>query len=121
MCLLRNKASVVAAIIVLVGISCFADPSATNTLPRVSPGPNDGRIAYVTARLLDNYHYSQLPFDEEMSAKFFDGYLEMLDPRRENFLQSDIDSFAHWRTNLDKLTVGGGTADLTPAFEIYQR
>jgi carboxyl-terminal processing protease len=119
--LLRIKASVVVALIVLLDLSCFADPSATNTLPRVLPGPNDGRIAYVTARLLDNYHYSQLPFDEDMSAKFFDGYLEMLDPRRENFLQPDIDSFAHWRTNLDKLTVGGGTADLTPAFAIYQR
>ncbi len=119
--LFRNIASGFAALIVLLGFSSFADPSATNSLPQVSPGPNDGRIAYVTARLLDNYHYSQLPFDGEMSAKFFDGYLEELDPRRENFLQSDIDSFAHWRTNLDKLTVGGGTADLTPAFAIYQR
>jgi carboxyl-terminal processing protease len=118
---LKKSLSVAIVFNVLVGVSCFADPSAINTLPRVSPGPNDGRIAYVTARLLDNYHYSQLPFDAEMSAKFFDGYLEMLDPRRENFLQSDIDSFAHWRTNLDKLTIGGGTADLTPAFEIYQR
>jgi carboxyl-terminal processing protease len=118
---LKKNLSGAIVFIALVGVSCFADPAATNTLPRVSPGPNDGRIAYVTARLLDNYHYSQLPFDAEMSAKFFDGYLEMLDPRRENFLQSDIDSFAHWRTNLDKLTVGGGTADLTPAFAIYQR
>ena len=45
-----------------------------------------------------------------------------LDPRRENFLQSDIDGFAHYRTNLDKYTIGSHeTADLTPAFEIYQR
>jgi carboxyl-terminal processing protease len=121
MYLLKNKVSAAAAFIVLLGATCFAGLSATNTLPQLSPGPNDGRIAYVTARLLDNYHYSQQPFDAEMSAKFFDGYLEMLDPRRENFLQSDIDSFAHWRTNLDKLTIGGGTADLTPAFAIYQR
>ncbi len=118
---LKNKLSAAIVFIALLGCCCFADPAATNTLPRVSPGPNDGRIAYVTARLLDNYHYSQLPFDAEMSAKFFDGYLEILDPRRENFLQSDIDSFTHWRTNLDKLTIGGVTADLTPAFEIYQR
>jgi len=118
---LKNILSTAVVFIVLLGGSCFADPAATNSLPRVSPGPNDGRIAYVTARLLDNYHYSQLPFDAEMSAKFFDGYLEILDPRRENFLQSDVDSFAHWRTNLDKLTVEGGTADLTPAFQIYQR
>ena len=117
----KKSLPVAIVFIALLGVSCLAAPSATNTLPRVSPGPNDGRIAYVTARLLDNYHYSQLPFDAEMSAKFFDGYLAMLDSRRENFLQSDIDSFAHWRTNLDKLTIGGGTADLTPAFEIYQR
>jgi carboxyl-terminal processing protease len=118
---LKKSLPVAIVFIALLGVSCLAAPLATNTLPRLSPGPNDGRIAYVTARLLDNYHYSQLPFDAEMSAKFFDGYLEMLDPRRENFLQSDIDSFVHWRTNLDKLTIGGGTADLTPAFQIYQR
>jgi carboxyl-terminal processing protease len=117
------KKSLPAAILLvaLLCLSSFADPSATNSLPRVSPGLNDGRIAYITARLLDNYHYSQVPFDAELSAKFYDGYLEILDPRRENFLQSDIDSFSHWRTNLDRLTLGGGTADLTPAFEIYQR
>ncbi len=74
---LKNKLSAAIVFIALLGCSCFADPAATNTLPRVSPGPNDGRIAYVTARLLDNYHYSQLPFDAEMSAKFFDGYLEI--------------------------------------------
>lgn len=119
--LLKNKAIAALAFTVLFVVTSVAGPSATNTLPRLSPGPNDGRIAYVTARLLDNYHYSQLPFDAAMSEKFFDGYLEILDPRRENFLQSDIDSFAHWRTNLDKLTIGGGTADLTPAFAIYHR
>lgn len=121
MCHPKKSLSAAVSLIALLCLSSFADPSATNSLPRVSPGPNDGRIAYVTARLLDNYHYSQVPFDADLSAKFYDGYLEILDSRRENLLQSDIDSFAHWRTNLDKLTVGGNTADLTPAFEIYQR
>jgi carboxyl-terminal processing protease len=116
-----NKMSVV-TFIALLGFSCCAEPSATNTSAHLSPGSNDGRIAYVTARLLEEYHYSQQPLDAEMSEKFFDGYLETLDPRRENFLQSDIDEFAHYRTNLDQLTIGEhGTADLTPAFDIYQR
>jgi carboxyl-terminal processing protease len=110
------------AIIALTGFSILAGLIIMNAPARLSPGPNDARIAYVTARLLDNYHYSQQPFDAEMSAKFYDGYLETLDPRRENFLQPDIEEFAHYRTNLDTLTVGGrGVADLTPAFEIYQR
>ena len=89
---------------------------------RLSPGPNDPRIAYVTARLLDEYHYSKQPLDADLSGKFFDCYLQSLDPRRENFLQSDIDEFSHWRTNLGTLTIGGrGKADLTPAYDIFQR
>ncbi len=103
--------------------SLIANPAAAPKGPApLTPGPNDARIAYVTARLLEEFHYSQQPLDRESSERFLDGYLAALDPRRENFLQSDIDSFAHYRTNLDKLTVTPkGVSDLTPAFEIYQR
>jgi len=96
--------------------------AAISTSTGLSPGPNDGRITYITARLLEQLHYSQQPLDSEMSKKFFDGYLEALDPSRENFLQPDIDEFAHYRTNLDMFTVGGrGRSDLTPAYEIFER
>jgi carboxyl-terminal processing protease len=95
---------------------------ATQTHTTLAPGPNDARIAFWTARLLEEYHYSQQPLDTGISERFFDGYLETLDPRRENFLQSDIAEFTHYRTNLDTFTIGtNGTADLTPAFEIYRR
>jgi carboxyl-terminal processing protease len=93
----------------------------TQTNILLAPGPNDARIAYVTARLLEEFHYSQQLLDTGISEKFFDGYLETLDPRHENFLQSDIAEFAHYRTNLDILTVGTNTANLTPAYEIYRR
>ena len=89
---------------------------------RLKPGPNDGHIAYWTARFLEDYQYSQQPLDTELSRKFFDGYVESLDPRHENFLQSDLAEFAYYRTNLDALTLGRKeTADLTPAFAIYER
>ncbi|MEI9961414.1 MAG: carboxy terminal-processing peptidase [Limisphaerales bacterium] len=94
--------------------------TATNPAP-LAPGANDGRIAYVTARLMEEYHYLQQPLDEKTSERFFDNYLEDLDPRRENFLATDIAGFEHYRTNLNKLTVTErGRADLTPAFEIFQ-
>jgi len=97
-------------------------PTATSTNLSLGPGPNDPRIAYVTARLLEEFHYSQQPLDADMSKKFFDGYLDALDPRRENFLQSDLAEFAHYRTNLDTFTIGtNGAANLTPAYEIYRR
>ena len=94
----------------------------TNAPPRLAPGPNDGRIAYVTARLLEEYHYSQQPLDKEMSEKFFDGYLDSLDPQHLYFLKSDMAEFAHYRTNLDTLTINNrGIADLTPAYQISDR
>jgi carboxyl-terminal processing protease len=96
--------------------------TAPGTLTPLAPGPNDARIAYRTAEFLENLQYSLQPLDKAMSEKFFDGYVGTLDPRRENFLQSDIDGFMHYRTNLDTFTIGGrGRADLTPAYEIFER
>src|ERR1039457_473536 len=88
----------------------------------LKPGPDDPRIAFVAARLLEEYHYLQHPLDKDLSAKFFDGYIDSLDSRHEHFLQSDLAEFAPFRTNLDTLTLGRNlTADLSPAFAIYQR
>ena len=67
----------------------------------------DSRIAYMTARLLEDYHYLQEPIDTNISEKFFVQYIGMLDPRRENFLQTDMDEFALYRTNLGAYTIGG--------------
>ena len=103
--------------------SCTAVKKTAPSVQALSPfGSNDARISYVTARLLEEYHYSQHPLDEEMSKKFFDGYLEALDPQHIHFLQSDIADFARYRTNLDTLTIDNhGASDLTPAREIFQR
>jgi carboxyl-terminal processing protease len=110
------------ALCLFIPAGCTAPKTAVSATPALAPGPNDARIAYYTAQFLETLQYSLQPLDKAMSEKFFDGYLEMLDPRRENFLQSDIDGFAHYRTNLNTLTHGGrGRADLTPAYEIIKR
>ncbi|HEU5396687.1 MAG TPA: carboxy terminal-processing peptidase [Verrucomicrobiae bacterium] len=121
-----------AAIYFLILSGCSTSKGdSTNASPAVAapplaahlvPGRDDGRIAYVTARLMEEFHYSQEPLDTEMSKKFFDQYIDSLDPRHENFLQSDLADFAHYRTNLDTYTIGGrGSSDLTPAYDIYSR
>ena len=102
--------------------SAPASPSPEAASPGLEPGANDGRIAYFTAGLMENFQYSRLPLDTELSKKFYDGYLDSLDPRHENFLQSDLDEFAHYRTNLDEYIVGSHErSDLTPAYEIFDR
>jgi len=88
----------------------------------VTPGPADGRIAFITARMLDQLHYLKQPFDASVSGKFFDRYLETLDPQHTHFLQSDIAYFDIYRTNLHLLTVTKrGVADVSPAFDIFNR
>jgi len=114
------RATLAASAIFLAAIPCSIYAQPTNSHNGVLPGPNDAKITLVTATLLEDFHYSQQQFDRSVSEKFFDEYLSTLDPRRENFLQSDIDSFAHYRTNLDIYTINGH-GDLRPAYDIFNR
>jgi len=119
----RLKFFALLALGILVRFStAVAATDSTNTPSQLAPGPNDGLIAYVTARLLEEYHYSQHPLDQGLSEKFFDGYVDSLDPQRLYFLKSDIAEFAPYRTNLDTLTINNrNVADLTPAYRIFER
>src|SRR5579863_5428613 len=45
----------------------------------VSPGPNDGRIAFVTAAMLQQMHYTRMKFDETVSSNFFNRYFDSLE------------------------------------------
>jgi carboxyl-terminal processing protease len=88
----------------------------------LEPGPEDGRIAFLTAKLLEQYHYSHHTFDDSISSQFLDRYLESLDPQHLHFLQSDLNHFERYRTNLDNLTVTQkGVGDPSPAFVIFKR
>lgn len=108
-------------LITFLGLPFFSTAKTDAPVP-LAPGPNDGNIAYITARLLGLYHYSQQPLDADISEKFFDGYLDAFDPQHVYFLQSDVDEFSHYRTNLDVLTLGNHEqADVRPAFKIYAR
>src|SRR4051794_23514736 len=94
----------------------------TNSSFQVSPGPMDGRIAFVTARLLEETHFSKQHLDAGVSAKFFERYLESLDPQRIHFTQQDLAQFESFRTNLGDLTVTRrGVADVKPGCEIFNR
>jgi carboxyl-terminal processing protease len=85
----------------------------------LAPGPNDWRVALTTTLMLENYHYLHFKLDAALSAKFFDMYINTLDPQHIHFLQSDLAEFDHYRTNLHRLTKR--EHDTTPAFVIFNR
>lgn len=98
--------------------------TSTNAAPRadVKPGPDAGKIAFVTAYMLEKLEYQQHPFDTTISTRLFDAYLTSLDPQHVHFLQSDLDEFSGYRTNLNRMTIKrSGVADTRPAYEIFAR
>jgi carboxyl-terminal processing protease len=94
----------------------------TNIFHRLTPGPIDGRIAFLTAAMLEQKHYLKRPFDVSLSSKFLDVYLETFDPQHRTFLQSDLAEFDLYRTNLNHLTITERrVGDTRPACEIFNR
>lgn len=58
-------------------------------------------VAKIIADVLENGHYSPNKLDDNVSSFAFDDYLEKLDFNKLYFLQSDIDQFKKYRTELD--------------------
>ncbi|HTA31582.1 MAG TPA: carboxy terminal-processing peptidase, partial [Candidatus Cybelea sp.] len=81
--------------------------------------PNDAIVAQIAAANLERFHYTQRHFDEEMSSKFLDRYLESLDYLHMFFLQSDINEFEQYRTKLREFTLENH--DITPCWVIFSR
>lgn len=83
------------------------------------PGAYDADITRLTARILENMHYSRHPLDAEYAERFFNRYLEMLDPQHFHFTQEDLKEFGKYRERLAELTLRQG--DTRPANEIFAR
>ena len=81
----------------------------------------DGQIAFFMAAMLERYHYLQMRLGSELSPKFFDRYVETLDPQRLYLLQSDLAEFDVYRTNLCRLNARSRSMDVRPAYEIFNR
>ena len=93
--------------------SKFTDPKT------LAPEESSGEIARLAARMIERSHFLRREFDDRVSERFFERYLESLDPQRMYFTQSDYEEFAAYRHLLDDLTLRRG--DTRPAYEIFNR
>jgi carboxyl-terminal processing protease len=83
-----------------------------------APGPNDRQITLAVKSYLEREHFLRHPIDDEIAARWFDTFLEALDPQKVYFLQSDVDAFAAKKNLLDDLVRRG---DVSFAYEVYDR
>ena len=82
-------------------------------------GAGDANIVKLVAQLLQVQHYSRMKFDNAVSSRFLDRYLDSLDNLHIYFTQSDLDEFEKYRFELDALAVEKG--DSTPARVVFNR
>ncbi len=76
-----------------------------------------GEIALRVSELLEDEHYLRQPFDDSMSERLLDIYIEYLDYSRVYFTQEDVDRFYNeYRTTLDDAI---RNRDINAAYDIY--
>ncbi len=122
------------ALVPVAGVTLTAQAPAANA---IRPGDNNGgasasgrrtataspedaaKIAIVTAGLLSRSQYLRQPFDDAVSSRLLDRFVDALDPQHVYFLASDIVEFEPYRTTLDEATLKKG--DIAPAQKIFAR
>ena len=82
----------------------------------LKPSMDQRYATNLATRFLTNWHYKDTRLDDEFSSTILDEYIELLDPNRNYFLASDIESFEHFRTTLDDAL---RHSDLMPAYDIF--
>ncbi|MGQ9426967.1 carboxy terminal-processing peptidase [Gilvimarinus sp. F26214L] len=82
--------------------------------------PTSGQVktAKDVVRSLEDRHYRDMRLDDQVSGRFLDNYLDMLDPAKTFFFQSDIDDFNKNRKRFDDALKSG---NLELGFEIFNR
>ncbi len=89
----------------------------TNSLV-LAPTESAGAVGQIAAAALSRFHFSRARVDDEMSGRWFDRYLESLDPQRMYFLQSDHTELAAVRLELDDRVA---RKDVRPAYAVFNR
>ena len=75
-------------------------------------------VARIVAKLMQDDHLSKRKLDDTISTRAFEMFIKNLDPTKSYFLQSDIDEFSKWKTELDDQMLKG---EYLAAFEVFDR
>lgn len=94
----------------------FSQEKSVDPVADLAPEEQHGRVGQEVANALRFYHYKEPAIDDSLSAHFFDAYLDLLDPQKVYFLQSDIDGFAAKRLQLDDALKSG---DVQFAYDVF--
>jgi carboxyl-terminal processing protease len=100
-----------------LAVTLFAGFSAQALSPLVA---QDGQAALYREVLerLSARHYRDQILDNDLSQRYLNEYIETLDSGKNYFLQTDVNEFLKWSTELDDLAKLG---DIAPGFMMFNR
>lgn len=87
---------------------------------KVELSAEDGKTAQMVASMVTSRHINHPAIDDSLSEKLFNRYLEVWDPQKLYFLQSDIDQFAADKDKLDDGILKGDVAFAAVVFERFR-
>ena len=82
--------------------------------------PDDGKTAQLVASMVSSRHINHPEIDDVLSEKLMNRYIEIRDPQKLYFVQSDIDSFSVEKTSLDDKILKGDVIFATTVFERFK-
>jgi carboxyl-terminal processing protease len=82
--------------------------------------PDDGKTAQLVASMVSSRHINHPEIDDALSEKLMKRYIEIWDPQKLYFLQSDIDAFSVEKTSLDDKILKGDVQFATTVFERFK-
>jgi carboxyl-terminal processing protease len=85
----------------------------------LQPSLTHQKAVLLTTRVMQRYHYKKHKLDNSFSREILQKYLEMLDPNKSFFMQSDISEFEHLYNN--RLDDDIKNARLDAPFTIFKR
>ena len=101
---------------VLAALTATADTRVT-ALDSLKPTAEHMQATEVISHLMQQYHYSRVSLDDELSDQIFDRFLESLDPQKSFLLASDVEKIEKYRLKFDDAL---SSAQLDPIFEIFK-
>ncbi len=96
---------------IAIGLVAFSNPACAQQA-------DFNEVGKQMAIMLQNSHFARMPYNAELSRKFFDDYLQELDFQKLYFTQEDVDGFsAKYGDRLHTLLLQGNSVE--PATEIH--
>jgi len=79
------------------------------------------KLLTTIGHLLESEHYNPRKIDDTFSGEVFDAYLKVLDPEKNIFIQSDLDSLAQFKQTIDD-EIHGSKIEFQPSVsKMYDR